>query len=111
MAAGMTIQSRNNIRSPEQQRHSDSYRLQEDHLVDDCGNDVDNDKQEDANESHTRSLIKGLTWRFVATATTIVISLVVTGEIGTAIKIGFVEFFAKIMIYYVHERIWTKIPL
>mmetsp|Transcript_119238 Transcript_119238/g.178127 ORF Transcript_119238/g.178127 Transcript_119238/m.178127 type:complete len:121 (+) Transcript_119238:123-485(+) len=60
-------------------------------------------------ESHTRSLVKGFTWRLVATGTTVTITYFVTGEVGTALKIGFVEFFAKIMIYYAHERIWAKI--
>lgn len=62
-------------------------------------------------DSHLRSLAKGLTWRFVASGTTIVIAKVVTGETAIAFQIGFFEFFAKIGIYYVHERIWAKIKL
>ena len=62
-------------------------------------------------DSHIRSLTKGLTWRFVASGTTIVIAKVVTGETALAFQIGFFEFFAKIGIYYVHERIWAKIKL
>eukprot|EP00532_Pseudo-nitzschia_australis_P002818 CAMPEP_0168191398 /NCGR_PEP_ID=MMETSP0139_2-20121125/17498_1 /TAXON_ID=44445 /ORGANISM="Pseudo-nitzschia australis, Strain 10249 10 AB" /LENGTH=113 /DNA_ID=CAMNT_0008114577 /DNA_START=418 /DNA_END=759 /DNA_ORIENTATION=+ len=62
-------------------------------------------------DSHIRSLAKGLTWRFIASGTTIVIAKIVTGETTVAFQIGFFEFFAKIMIYYVHERIWAKIRL
>lgn len=62
-------------------------------------------------DSHVRSLAKGLTWRFVASGTTILIAKVVTGETTVAFQIGFFEFFAKIGIYYVHERIWAKIKL
>ena len=62
-------------------------------------------------DSHLRSLAKGLTWRFIASGTTIVIAKVVTGETTIAFQIGFFEFFAKIGIYYVHERIWAKIKL
>ena len=62
-------------------------------------------------DSHIRSLAKGLTWRFVASGTTIVIAKVVTGETTVAFQIGFFEFFAKIGIYYIHERIWAKIRL
>ena len=62
-------------------------------------------------DSHLRSLAKGLTWRFVASGTTIVIAKVVTGETAIAFQIGFFEFFAKIGIYYLHERIWAKIKL
>ena len=60
-------------------------------------------------DSHTKSLVKGLTWRFLATSTTTVIAWLVTGEIGFALQIGFLEFFAKLAIYYIHERIWTDI--
>lgn len=62
-------------------------------------------------DSHIRSLSKGLTWRFIASGTTIVIAKIVTGETAIAFQIGFFEFFAKIMIYYVHERIWARIRL
>jgi len=64
-----------------------------------------------AEESHTRSLVKGLTWRFIASFTTIVIAKIVTGETADAFKIGFFEFFAKLAIYYIHERIWAKIRI
>ena len=62
-------------------------------------------------ESHTRSLLKGFTWRIIATTTTTVIAWLVIGHLEAAFKIGFFEFFAKLLIYYVHERIWTRIRL
>ena len=62
-------------------------------------------------DSHIRSLTKGLTWRFVASGTTIIIAKIVTGETAIAFQIGFIEFFAKIGIYYIHERIWAKVKL
>lgn len=62
-------------------------------------------------ESHTRSLLKGVTWRILATMTTVVIAWFVTGEVAQAFKIGFVEFFAKLAIYYFHERAWAKIRI
>ena len=57
-------------------------------------------------ESHLRSILKGFTWRIIATSTTISIAYVITGEIGDALRIGFIEFFGKIFIYYLHERAW-----
>ncbi len=65
-------------------------------------------------ESHLRSLIKGISWRFIATTDTILVVLLITclyGQcsIGNALKIGLIEFFIKYGIYYVHERIWQKI--
>ncbi|KAL7563202.1 hypothetical protein ACA910_014476 [Epithemia clementina (nom. ined.)] len=62
-------------------------------------------------ESHTRSLVKGLTWRILATTTTTVIAWIVTGQVDSALRIGLFEFFAKLLIYYLHERIWTRIHI
>ena len=67
-------------------------------------------------ESHLRSLLKGISWRIVATAdTTLVVLLItcLTGEcsIESAIKIGSIEFLIKFVVYYIHERIWQKILL
>ncbi len=64
-------------------------------------------------ESHYRSLLKGISWRIVATADTILVVLFITClfdkcSIEDAIKIGFAEFFIKLGIYYVHERIWQN---
>lgn len=62
-------------------------------------------------DSRTRSLMKGLTWRFLATMTTIVIARIVTGEVDSALRIGLFEFLTKLLIYYLHERIWTLISV
>ncbi|MDG1660879.1 MAG: DUF2061 domain-containing protein [Winogradskyella sp.] len=64
-------------------------------------------------ESHPRSLLKGFSWRIVATTDTILVVLLVTCLVGncnieSAIKIGFIEFVIKFFIYYVHERIWQR---
>lgn len=61
-------------------------------------------------ESHLRSLLKALSWRVVATTTTAIIAYVITGDVGTALVIGGIEFFAKFFIYYAHERAWQLVP-
>ncbi len=61
-------------------------------------------------ESHLRSILKGFTWRIIATTTTIAIAYVITGEIGDALTIGAIEFVGKIFIYYLHERAWQIMP-
>ncbi len=61
-------------------------------------------------ESHVRSILKGLTWRVIATTTTIVIAYIVTGTIDDALKIGAIEVVAKVLIYYAHERAWQVLP-
>jgi uncharacterized membrane protein len=62
-------------------------------------------------EKHYRSLLKAVSWRATGTLDTILISFLVTGKIKLAVSIGFIELFTKIALFYVHERIWTKIPL
>jgi uncharacterized membrane protein len=62
-------------------------------------------------DSHTRSLLKGISWRFFATMTTMTIAWYITGTLQTAFEIGIIEFFLKIGIYYVHERIWATVRL
>jgi uncharacterized membrane protein len=66
-------------------------------------------------ESHIRSLLKGISWRIVATSDTVVVVLfatwIMTGQpsIGDALKIGVYEFVIKLLVYYFHERIWEQI--
>ena len=61
-------------------------------------------------ESHLRSIMKGVTWRFIATGTTIIIAYIITGEVSDALTIGGFEFLAKLLIYYTHERAWQLVP-
>jgi uncharacterized membrane protein len=57
-------------------------------------------------ESHFRSIIKGVSWRVVGTIDTIILSFILTGHIKTALKIGFTEVITKVVLYYLHERVW-----
>jgi uncharacterized membrane protein len=64
-------------------------------------------------ESHLRSILKGISWRVVATSDTILVVLLITcinGEcsIDNALKIGAAEFLIKLIVYYFHERIWQR---
>jgi len=59
-------------------------------------------------ESRRRSVAKSLSWRTVATLTTMLIVLLFTGEIELAVAIGGVEVMAKLVIFYLHERLWQK---
>jgi uncharacterized membrane protein len=56
-----------------------------------------------------RSIIKSISWRFLASSTTIIVALIFTKEIVLSLKIGAVEAFLKIVIYYAHERLWNKV--
>ena len=60
-------------------------------------------------ETKRRSIVKAITWRTLGTIDTIVIAYVLTGEIKTALSIGGIEVFTKMILYFFHERIWNMI--
>ena len=59
-------------------------------------------------KSEKRHLAKTFTWRITATLTTMIIACLVSGDPLTGFKIGGLEFFIKMPIYYFHERAWHK---
>lgn len=61
-------------------------------------------------ESHLRSILKGITWRFIATGTIIAIAYFKTGDVTLALEIGAIEFVFKLLLYYLHERAWQSVP-
>ena len=60
-------------------------------------------------ETKKRSILKAISWRTWATMTTAVLVFIFTGEFALAITIGFLEVFAKMALYFFHERLWQKI--
>lgn len=64
----------------------------------------------DVRESRLRSVLKGISWRIIATATIMAIVYYKTGKIEDAIHIGAIEFFIKFALYYFHERLWQSVP-
>ncbi len=60
--------------------------------------------------SHKRHVLKSLTYRIYSSCITSLIAAVVTGDLALGISIGSADFFIKIVTYYIHERIWYKIP-
>jgi uncharacterized membrane protein len=59
-------------------------------------------------DSNAKSLLKSISWRIVGTIDTIVISYIITGQLVMAVSIGSVEVVTKILLYYVHERVWEN---
>tara|TARA_B100000131_G_scaffold82949_2_gene79928 strand:+ start:3723 stop:3908 length:186 start_codon:yes stop_codon:yes gene_type:complete len=59
-------------------------------------------------DSRTKSILKTFSWRIIATCTTIAVAYFFIGDISVALNIGVVEFFGKMIIYYMHERVWSK---
>lgn len=60
-------------------------------------------------ETNKRSILKGITWRVVATTTTILIVYIFFGRLDLAIAAGFIETFLKVGLYWGHERVWFKV--
>ena len=59
--------------------------------------------------SYKRHIAKTITWRLVGTLDTFVLSWAITGNPFTGLKIGFSELITKMILYYLHERIWFKV--
>ena len=60
-------------------------------------------------ESHLRSITKAITYRIIGTLATSAVAYVVTGSAQTAAAIGMLDPFVKIVVYYLHERVWLRI--
>jgi len=61
-------------------------------------------------EARFRSIVKALTWRVIATSTTMALAYAVTGDLKVAGAIGMADLVIKLFFYYVHERAWGRIP-
>jgi uncharacterized membrane protein len=66
-------------------------------------------KISDRADKPIKSVMKAISWRIVGTIDTMVISYIITGKLTMAISIGGVEVFTKVMLYYLHERVWAHI--
>ena len=60
-------------------------------------------------EAHKRTIAKTISWRVIATFTTMTIVFLFTRKIALSLGVGLVEVLAKITFYYLHERIWQKV--
>jgi len=60
-------------------------------------------------ESHSRTVFKAISWRIIATMTTMILVYIFTKELFVSIGVGVFEVIAKITFYYIHERIWHKV--
>ena len=62
--------------------------------------------EEKTKVSIKRHIAKSITWRIIATSTTIGVAWFITGEIDLSLKIGLIEVVLKTVIYFLHERVW-----
>ncbi len=58
-----------------------------------------------------RAVSKALTWRVLATATTIGVAFAFTGSIEISLGIGTIEVILKLVFYYFHEKAWERVSI
>jgi uncharacterized membrane protein len=61
------------------------------------------------NDTSIRSLAKAVSWRITGTIDTFLISWLITGQILLASGIALTEIMTKIILFWLHERVWNKI--
>lgn len=62
-----------------------------------------------ASEQPKRSIAKSISWRAIGTLDTIIIAWIITGTLSLAFSIGLVELVTKMVLYFLHERMWNTI--
>ena len=61
-------------------------------------------------EQKRRTTAKTISWRTIASTDTVLLAWFFTGNFRTALSIGGLEIFSKLILYYLHERIWSALP-
>jgi sulfate adenylyltransferase large subunit len=60
-------------------------------------------------EQKRRSVLKAMSWRVIGSVATVAAAFVLTQDTGLAAAIGATEVVTKLVLYYGHERLWTRI--
>lgn len=55
-----------------------------------------------------RHIAKTISWRFIGTLDTVLISWIISGNLNTGLQIGLFEIITKMVFYYFHELFWFK---
>lgn len=61
------------------------------------------------NVEHKRSALKTVTWRIIATCTTMFLVYVFTGQLKLTAVVGVGDVALKMLFYFLHERAWNRI--
>ena len=59
-------------------------------------------------DSQSKSIAKAFSWRIIATLTTGLIGYALTGSVEVAGAIMTFDFILKLILYYLHERLWNN---
>ena len=60
-------------------------------------------------KTNKRHVMKTFSWRVIGTIDTIVLSWIISGNPFTGLKIGGSEIGTKMILYYLHEKLWYRI--
>jgi len=60
-------------------------------------------------ETRTISLLKAISYRIFGSLFTFLACFIFTGKPFISLGVSVFDFFAKIVLYYVHERAWERI--
>ena len=60
-------------------------------------------------DTKARSLVKGVSWRTIGTIDTFFIAYFFFGKVSVALPIALTEIATKIILYFLHERLWNQI--
>ena len=58
-----------------------------------------------------RHIAKTITWRIIGTLDTMLIGWLITGDFLMGLQIGGIEVITKMILYFLHERVWYRINL
>jgi uncharacterized membrane protein len=58
-------------------------------------------------DSNLRSFVKGISWRIIGTIDTFILSYFIIGSLSIASLTAITEVLTKILLYFLHERIWN----
>jgi len=60
-------------------------------------------------ETQARSVAKSLSWRLLGTVSTALLVFIFSRRVVLSIAVGTAEFFAKLGLYWLHERFWDRL--
>lgn len=59
--------------------------------------------------SQVRHILKTITWRFVGSIDTIFLGWIISGSAEVGLSLGGLEVLTKMILYYLHERVWYRL--
>ena len=60
-------------------------------------------------DTHLRSVVKAMSYRVVATLVTALLAFMFTDDLLIAVGIGSTEGLSKILLFWIHERLWVRV--